>query len=176
MTVKAFEMKKALLATALTFGLFTAAGSVARADDTPTPPPPPPHHGMCHPHGHILSLDGIKLTSEQKKKIKAIMEANRPDFKGDMEQEHSIHEQIRTLLTTPGTVDTAQLNTLTQQLATLHTQRETAHLQKEVQIHDVLTKKQLAQIAEQKEDAHCPPPPPPPGDGAPPPPPPPADK
>ncbi|CEF40177.1 Spy/CpxP family protein refolding chaperone [Acetobacter tropicalis] len=163
-------MKKALLATALTFGMFTAAGSLARADDTSAPPPPPPpHHGMCHPHGHILSLDGVKLTSSQKKKIKAIMEANRPDPKADMEQERSIHEQIRTLLTTPGQVDTNQLTALTQQLDTLRTNRETQHLQKEVQIHDVLTKKQLAQIAAKKEDEHCPPPPPPPADGNPPP-------
>ncbi|MGO2957917.1 MAG: Spy/CpxP family protein refolding chaperone [Acetobacter sp.] len=170
-------MKKALLATAMTFGMFTAAGSLARADDATPPPPPPPHHGMCHHHGSMLPLDDIKLTSSQKKKIDAIREASRPTTKPDMTQERALHQQIRALLTAPGTVDTAQISTLQQQLSTLHTQRETERmqreLQKEVQIHDVLTKKQLKQIAEHKDEGPtCPPPPPPPGqDGAPPPPP-----
>lgn len=173
-------MKKALLATALTFGMLSAAGSLARAEDAPQPPAPPPHgmHGMCHHHGPILSLDGVKLTSAQKKKVQAILDANRPDPKADMEQERSFHQQIRTLLTSPGPVDTTQLTALEQQITTLHSQREAARLNTQVQIHDVLTKKQLKQIADKaEEERSCPPPPPPPGaDGNPPPPPPAAEK
>lgn len=175
-------MKKAFLATALTFGILSAAGSFARADETAAAPAAPPHgmhgmHGMCHHHGgHFLSLEGIKLTSSQKKKVQAILDANRPDPKADMEQERSFHEQIRTLLTTPGPVDTAQLTSIEQQIATLHSQHDAKRLETEVQIHDVLTKKQLAQIAEQKPEDHPCPPPPPGADGNPPPPPPAAEK
>ncbi|MFE8873340.1 Spy/CpxP family protein refolding chaperone [Acetobacter persici] len=164
-------MKKALLATALTLGMLTTAGAAAYAEETAPPPPPPP--GACHPPGPVLNLDGVKLTSAQKKKIKAILDANRPDPKADMAQDHALHDQIRTLLTTPGQVDTDQLNSLTQQIGTLHAQHEAQRLQTDVQIHDVLTKKQLKQIAEKKDEPPCPPGPPMMGGNPPPPPPPP---
>ena len=67
-------MKRALLATTLVMGLAAFSGAAARADEaasTVGAPPPPPsecggmHHGPGGPGGHILRLDGIKLTADQ---------------------------------------------------------------------------------------------------------------
>ncbi|CEF53935.1 Spy/CpxP family protein refolding chaperone [Acetobacter ghanensis] len=170
-------MKKALLATTLVMGLAAFSGAAARADEASStvgaPPPPPPECGCMHhgpgPGGHILKLDGIKLTSDQKKKIKAILDANRPeDPKAGMEQTRALQEQIRTVMTTPGPVDQAKLQDLEQQISAVHTQHALHKLQVEAQIHDVLTKKQLKQIAEQPD--HPPGPPPACGGKMPPPP------
>ncbi|MCP1241850.1 Spy/CpxP family protein refolding chaperone [Acetobacter lambici] len=154
-------MKRALLATTLVMGLAAFSGAAARADEaasTVGAPPPPPsecggmHHGPGGPGGHILRLDGIKLTADQKKKIKAVFDANRPeDPKAGMEQTHALQEQIRTVLTTPGAVDQAKLQDLEQQISALHTQHALHKLQVEAQIHDILTNKQLKQIAEQPD-------------------------
>lgn len=171
-------MKRALLATTLVMGLAAFSGAAARADEAAStagaPPPPPPqcggmHHGPGGPGGPILKLDGVKLTSEQKKKIKAVFDANRPeDPKAGMEQVHALQEQIRTVLTTPGAVDQAKLQDLERQISALHTQHALHRLQVEIQVHDILTKKQLKQIAEQPE--HPPGPPPACGGKMPPPP------
>ncbi|MDE7547983.1 Spy/CpxP family protein refolding chaperone [Acetobacter fabarum] len=150
-------MKRALLATTLVMGLAAFSGAAARADGVApsvgTPPPVPECGGMHHgPGGHILRLDGVKLTAEQKKKIKAVFDSNRPeDPKAGMEQAHALQEQIRTVLTTPGPVDQAKLQGLEQQISALHTQYALHKLQVEAQIHDILTSQQLKQIAEQPE-------------------------
>lgn len=150
-------MKKALLATTLVMGLAAFTGASTRADSAAPPvgaPPPPPECGGMHhgPGGRILRLDGIKLTAEQKKKIKAVFDANRPeDPKAGMEQARALQEQIRTVLTTPGPVDQAKLQGLEQQISALHTQRALHMLQVEAQIHDILTSQQLQQIAGQPE-------------------------
>ncbi|MFT9087277.1 MAG: Spy/CpxP family protein refolding chaperone [Acetobacter okinawensis] len=170
-------MKKALLATTLVMGLAAFSGSGARAAEAGStvgaPPPPPPECGCMHhgpgPGGHIFKLDGIKLTSEQKKKIKAVFDANKPeDPKASMEQTHALQSQIRTVLTTPGPVDQAKLQDLEQQISALQTQHALHRLQVETQIHDILTPKQLKQIAEQPD--HPPGPPPACGGKMPPPP------
>lgn len=169
-------MKRALLATTLVMGLAAFSGSAARADEassTVAPPPPPPGCGCMHhgpgQGGPILKLDGVKLTSAQKKKIKAVLDANKPeDPKAGMEQVHALQEQIRTVMTTPGPVDQAKLQDLEQQISALHTQHALQKLQVEAQIHDILTKKQLKQIAEQPD--HPPGPPPACGGKMPPPP------
>jgi Spy/CpxP family protein refolding chaperone len=150
-------MKRALLATTLVMGLAAFSGSAVRAEEAAPPvgaPPPPPECGGMHhgPGGHILRLDGIKLTAEQKKKIKAVLDANRPeDTKAGMEQAHALQERIRTVLTTPGPVDQAKLQDLEQQISALHTQHALHKLQVEAQIHDILTSQQLKQIAEQPD-------------------------
>lgn len=170
-------MKRALLATTLVMGLAAFSGAAARADEAASPvgapPPPPPECGCMHhgpgPGGHILRLEGLKLTSSQKKKIKAVLDANKPEYpKAGMEQAHALQDQIRTVLTTPGPVDQAKLQDLEQQISALHTQHALHSLQVEAQIHDILTKKQLKQIAEQPD--HPPGPPPACGGKMPPPP------
>ncbi len=156
-------MKRALLATTLVMGLAAFSGSAARAAEaaspTGAPPPPPPECGYMHhgPGGHILKLDGIKLTADQKKKVKAVFDANRPeDPKAGMEQMHALEEQIRTVMTTPGPVDQTKLQALEQQIGTLHTQHALHRLQVDAQIHDILTPAQLKQIAEQPDHPHGP--------------------
>ncbi|BAU37084.1 hypothetical protein APT_00002 [Acetobacter pasteurianus NBRC 101655] len=169
-------MKKVLMATALTLGMMTSAVSFAHAQEaTPAvggPPPGGPGCGPMHHHGMggpILKLDGVKLTSAQKKKLKAIFDANKPsDPKADMEQIHSLHQQEREVLTTPGPVDQAKLQQIEQQISTMQTERATQRLQVETQVHDILTKKQLRQIADRPEPQM----PPMCGNGAPPAPPP----
>lgn len=177
-------MKKALLATTLVMGLAAFSGAAARADEAAStaalpPPPPPPecgfmHHGPGGPGGPILKLDGIKLTPDQKKKVKAVFDANHPDNpKAGMEQVHALEQQIRTVMTTPGPVDQAKVQDLEQQISALHTQHALHRLQVEAQIHDILTPEQLKQIASQPDRPHGPhpacggkmPPPPPAAQG-----------
>ena len=153
----------------------TAAGTAGMSDTMHGPmhdmmhgPHDGPHGPMhCGPGSPFMHLDGIKLSADQKKKLHAIMEANRPaDPKAAMEQMHGLHKQIRTLLTSPGPVDKAQLQELEQQLASLENQRVLKHLQIDVQIHDLLTADQLKELAA-RPDMPPPPPPPPPGKDAP---------
>jgi Spy/CpxP family protein refolding chaperone len=127
-----------------------------------------PHHGpmYCGPGSPFMHLDGVTLSADQKKKLRAIMEANRPaDPRAAMEQTYDLRKQIRTLLTTPGPVDKARLQELEQQLASLENQRVLKHLQIDVEIHDLLTPEQLKELAARPD---MPPPPPPlPGKDAP---------
>lgn len=128
-----------------------------------------PHHGpmYCGPGSPFMHLDGVTLSADQKKKLHAIMEANRPaDPKAAMEQTYNLRKQIHTLLTTPGPVDKVRLQELEQQLASLENQRVLKHLQIDVQIHDLLTPEQLKELAA-RPDMPPPPPPPPPGKDAP---------
>lgn len=177
-------MSKMFLALPLMTGL-VAAGvpALAHAQDSApaattqgnaagTPGMHGPHDGPhgpmhCGPGSPFMHLDGITLSADQKKKLHAIMEANRPaDPKAAMEQMHGLHKQIHTLLTTPGPVDKAHLQELEQQLASLENQRVLKHLQIDVQIHDLLTPEQLKELAA-RPDMPPPPPPPPPGKDAP---------
>ncbi|QEO16873.1 Spy/CpxP family protein refolding chaperone [Acetobacter vaccinii] len=165
-------MKKSFLATTLMAGLAAASISLAHAADSAAPPPPPPPCGPMH-HGHgpggpggpVLRLDGVKLTTEQKAKLKQIFTAARPENpKADMEQMHALHHQLREALTTPGPVDQAKLQDLERQISALQAQNALKRLQVEVQVHDILTKEQLKQIADRPEAPPPPPPPPPPAE------------
>ncbi|RBM06155.1 hypothetical protein NJLHNGOC_10820 [Novacetimonas cocois] len=145
-------MKKMLLAAAVMTGLAGTAGHAALAHDAP-----PPGEGCGggwggHHHGHhILSLRGITLTAAQHKKLAALMHGPHPDFRADMEQEHTLRTQLRTVLSTPGTVDQASLTSIEQQLDALRQKREARHLEMEVKIHDILTPEQLAQIKDRQD-------------------------
>lgn len=145
-------MKKMLLAAAVMTGLTGTVGHAALAHDAPPPPPPGEGCDAHGPHhGHILSLHGITLTSAQHKKLAALMHGDHPDFRADMQQERALHGQLRTLLSTPGTVDQASLTSVEQQLDALHQKREAQRLQFEVKVHDILTPEQLAQIKERQD-------------------------
>ncbi|PYD64422.1 hypothetical protein CFR72_01095 [Gluconacetobacter entanii] len=145
-------MKKMLLAAAVMTGLAGTAGHAALAHDAPPPPPPGEGCGGHGPHhGHLLSLQGITLTSAQHKKLAALMHGDHPDFRADMQQEHAMRTQLRTLLTTPGAVDQASLTSVEQQLDALHQKRAAQRLQFEVKIHDILTPDQLAQIKDRQD-------------------------
>lgn len=146
-------MKKFMMATALMVGLSAFSGPFAHAQDASHGEAPKAHKG-CGPMHHgfgmgpMLRLKGIKLTADQKTKLKAIFEANKPaDPKTGMEQMHDLHKQITTLLTTPGPVDQTKLQALEQQIDTMESQHTAKHLQIAVQIHDLLTPDQLKEIA-----------------------------
>ena len=120
-------MSKMFLALPLMTGL-VAAGvpALAHAQDSApaattqgnapgTPGMHGPHDGPhgpmhCGPGSPFMHLDGITLSADQKKKLHAIMEANRPaDPKAAMEQMHGLHKQIRPPPTRPGQAAKAQM-------------------------------------------------------------------
>ena len=71
-------------------GLCSGLSSFCYSAEVPEeegPPPPPPQHKMRGEHGRPMGhlMNGVNLTSEQKEKVRSIMEAHRKQAHKDIE-------------------------------------------------------------------------------------------
>jgi len=101
--------------------------------------------GMRGPDSEMLS--GVTLTDTQKTQIQSIHQAGWAAAKPMMQQLRAIDEQIRDLLLTPGSVNTAQLTTLRTQQSTLRSQLDDQRMNTILQVRSALTSAQISQAA-----------------------------
>ena len=145
-----------LIATAI-IGSCVGAGA-ARAQEGMGPPPggmmmgPPPGGMMMGgpppvPPPLMMALRAASPTDDQKKQIHDIIESSRKNTASQMEQMHSIREQIADKLLSSGTVSASDLTPLLAQQSTLQQQLDTQMISTAIQIRGVLTAEQLSKVA-----------------------------
>ena len=93
-------------------------------------------------------LDRVNATAEQRTRIHAILDAARESAKAQAPARRQLHEQALTLLAQP-TIDTAALENLRQQQLVQHDQDSQRRLKTMVDVANVLTPQQRAQIAQE---------------------------
>lgn len=134
-----------LIATAILAGSFGAG--VARAQDMMGPPPnmiggPPPV-----PPPLMMALRAANPTDDQKKQIHDILESARTSTASQMQQMHSIRDQIADKLLSSGTVSATDLTPLLAQQATFQQQLDNQMIATAIQIRGVLTADQLSKVS-----------------------------
>lgn len=145
--------KKMLTSLVVASGLSFGAVGAAFAHPAPPPPPgddmppPPPHHPRMFgpaagPMGMIFQ--GVKLTKEQKDKIRDIMVAARKEERTNREAMKSIHDQMATALLSPGKVTAESLQPILDKQAALEKTTKDAHVKTLLALREVLTPEQLA--------------------------------
>jgi Spy/CpxP family protein refolding chaperone len=134
-----------LIATAI-LGSCMIAGA-AHAQDGMGPPPgmmggPPPV-----PPPLLMALRAANLTDAQKTQVHNILNSSRTSTASQMDQMHSIREQIADKLLSPGTVSASDLTALLAQQSALQQQLDTQMVSTTIQIRGVLTADQLSKVA-----------------------------
>ncbi|MXV45090.1 periplasmic heavy metal sensor [Saccharibacter sp. 17.LH.SD] len=128
---------------AIVLGTASLAATVSLAHAQPVPAPAAPHHMYFH-HPLMIDLPGVSLSDEQKAKIHAILEANRPD-PSQMDPQNDPHHQLKALLQAPGPVDRGKITKLEKKIS----QEDAEHLRKMIDvtlaIRGILTPQQLQQ-------------------------------
>ena len=122
-------------------------GGAARAQDGMGPPPgmmggPPPV-----PPPLMMALRAANLTDAQKTQVHDILNSSRTSTASQMDQMHSIREQIADKLLSPGTVSASDLTALLAQQSALQQQLDTQMVSTTIQIRRVLTADQLSKVA-----------------------------
>ena len=148
-----------LIATAI-LGSFISAG-VARAQGMMGPPPGGPMGGppMGGPFGGpppvppplMMALRAAALTPAQQKQIQDIVNASRTSSAPQMQQMHSIRDQIADKLLSSGSVTAADLAPLLAQQTALQQQLDNQMVSTAIQIRGVLTPAQLSKVASVNE-------------------------
>ena len=125
---------KPILAT-VAFGLTLAVGASAFA------------HGGGRRGGLFGGLHALNLTADQKQKVHDIFTAERPTLKQLQGSVKTARQAIAAKLMAPGTLTSADLDSLAQQAA--QAQADLAHerLNVAIQVRNVLTPDQLSQAA-----------------------------
>jgi Spy/CpxP family protein refolding chaperone len=148
-----------LIATAI-LGSFISAG-VARAQGMMGPPPGGPMGGppMGGPFGGpppvppplMMALRAAALTPAQQKQIHDIVNASRTSSAPQMQQMHSIRDQIADKLLSSGSVTAADLAPLLAQQTAIQQQLDNQMVATAIQIRGVLTPAQLSKVASVNE-------------------------
>jgi len=102
------------------------------------PPVPPPL---------MMALRAANLTDAQKKQVHDIMETSRTNNAPQMQQMHSIRDQIADKLLSTGSVSASDLDPLLAQQATVQQQLDAQMISTAIQIRGVLTADQLSKVA-----------------------------
>ncbi len=144
-----------LIATAI-LGSCLGAG-VAQAQEGMGPPPggpmggPPPGGPFGGPPPVppplMMALRVANLTADQKKQIHDIMESSRTSSASQMQQMHSIRDQIADKLLSSGSVSAADLAPLQAQQTALQQQLDNQMISTALQIRGMLTADQLTKVA-----------------------------
>ncbi|NML18003.1 Spy/CpxP family protein refolding chaperone [Azohydromonas caseinilytica] len=145
-------------AAAALLALGTLSG-IALAQTTPpaAPSAPPPgmhmHGGPMHGgpmHGRHLErmLDRVDATAEQRTKIRAILDAAKAEMRTQAPARQQLREQGLALLAQP-TIDTQAVEQLRQQMLAQHDQASQRWTRTLLEVANVLTPQQRAQLAEQ---------------------------
>lgn len=115
----------------------------------------PPHMGMMPFGGRHLArmLDEVKATDAQRQQIKVITQAAEKDQAAQHESAQALHAQTLALLAQP-TIDTAAAEKLRQQMVTSHDARSKQMLKVTLDIAQVLTPEQRAQLAAKMKQRH----------------------
>jgi len=137
-----------LIATAILGGCISAG--VARAQDMMGPPPgggpmgggPPPV-----PPPLMMALRAAALTPAQQKQIHDIMDASRTSSEPQMQQMHSIRDQIADKLLSSDSVSASDLAPLLAQQTAIQQQLDSQMIATAIQIRGVLTPDQLSKVA-----------------------------
>ncbi len=138
-----------LIATAI-LGCCIGAGA-AQAQQGMGPPPGGPMGGPPPlPPPLMMALRAANLTADQKKQVHDIMESSRTSTASQMEQMHSIRDQIADKLLSSGSVSASDLAPLLAQQAALQQQLDAQMISTAIQVRGVLTSDQLSKVA----DAH----------------------
>lgn len=109
-------------------------------------------------------LAGLNLTDAQKEQIKKIHESSAESTRQLREQMRTLHENQRDAMT--GTFDEAAVRAAAEARAKIQVELEVAHARTRVQVENVLTPEQKAQLAARHQNMRRmgpPKPPPPPG-------------
>jgi Spy/CpxP family protein refolding chaperone len=99
----------------------------------------------------MMALRAAALTPAQQKQINDIMESSRKSSAPQMEQMHSIRDQIADKLLSSGSVTASDLAPLLAQQTALQQQLDNQMVSTAIQIRGVLTPDQLAKVAEVHE-------------------------
>jgi Spy/CpxP family protein refolding chaperone len=148
-----------LIATAILGSCMSA--SVARAQGMMGPPPggpmggpmggPPPGDPFggppLVPPPLMMALRAAALNPAQQKQINDIMESSRTSSAPQMQQMHSIRDQIADKLLSSGSVSASDLAPLLAQQAALQQQLDNQMITTAIQIRGVLTPAQLTRVA-----------------------------
>lgn len=136
-----------------------ALGGLAGAALVQAQPAPAPASGPMHGHHHMHGgpmggravermLDRVNATAEQRTQIRAVLDAARAEQRAQAPARRQLHEQALALLAQP-TIDTAALENLRQQQLVQHDQASQRQLRTMVEVANVLTPQQRAQIAQE---------------------------
>lgn len=139
--------RKMLTSLVVASGLSFGAVGAAFAQPAPPPPPPPSHHPRMFgpgagPMGMIFQ--GVKLTKEQKQKMRDIMVAARKEEDKNRDNMKAIHDQMATALLSSGKVTAESLQPILDKQATLEKTIKATHVKTILALRDVLTPEQLA--------------------------------
>src|SRR5271163_1325328 len=123
-----------LVATAILGTCISA--SVARAQEGMGPPPGGPMGGGPPPVPPplMMALRAANLTDAQKKQVHDIMETSRTNNAPQMQQMHSIRDQIADKLLSTGSVSASDLDPLLAQQATVQQQLDAQMISTAIQI------------------------------------------
>ncbi len=152
-------MKRSLMAmvplAALALGAVALEGTGTSALAHPPMPGPGPegfgHGGPGGPGFGMPMLEGLDLTKKQKDAVHQVFRQSHDGMKDLHKQEKALHDQVVALLLTPGKIDSAQLQSLTQQQAALEAKKEAGRMDVAVKIHDILTADQLTKAKERHD-------------------------
>jgi periplasmic protein CpxP/Spy len=142
-----WKNKFAIMLAAAIIGSCLSAG-VARAQDMMGPPPGGPMGGPpLVPPPMMMALGAAALTLAQQKQIHDIMSASRTSSEPQMQQLHSIRDQIADKLLSSGSVSAADLAPLLAQQTAIQQQLDNQMISTAIQIRGVLTPDQLSRVA-----------------------------
>jgi periplasmic protein CpxP/Spy len=97
--------------------------------------------------GMELPLHQLNLTDDQKAQIKQIFQAEKPNMKPLMQQEHAARMQMIQLITS-GTFEQAKVAAVAAQESQVHMQMEVEHAKMASQIYQLLSSDQKAKVAD----------------------------
>jgi Spy/CpxP family protein refolding chaperone len=121
---------------------------VARAQYMMGPPPGGPMGGPPPvPPPLMMALRGAALTPTQQKQIHDIMDSSRTSSEPQMQQLHSIRDQIADKLLSSGSVSASDLAPLLAQQTAIQQQLDNQMISTAIQIRGVLTPDQLNRVA-----------------------------
>ncbi len=106
------------------------------------------HGGPMGARGMERMLDRVNATAEQRTKIRAVLDAARTEERAQAPARRQLHEQALALLAQPA-IDAAALENLRQQQLVQHDQASQRRLRTIVEVANVLTPQQRAQIAQE---------------------------
>lgn len=145
--------KNGVFAAATMIGLsLTALPALAHPPHRPGPGAGGPGASGAPVWGGPSMLEGVNLTTQQQKKIDAIVQQAHDQDQTDSIRDDigRVHRQIQDLLSEPGQLDRTKISSLLQQQASLRAEQEARHLDVAEQIHDVLSVEQLTEIKDRQ--------------------------
>jgi Spy/CpxP family protein refolding chaperone len=112
------------------------------------PEPPEMNNEMAGGLDLPLFLRSANLAPDQRAQVSRILDSNHPAFARLFDQIHEQRQQLDDKLFTPGPVDTAMVERLSQSLAQLQAQLADLELKTMLQIRALMTPAQLNRIAD----------------------------